>query len=92
MRSQKTEGSTNHLSMLKVALVTLTLLSTTCVPFLEAQRRGRKSPAQDRFANLGFKVGTAFPDITLPDLDRGQASSLAKYRGKKLIVLHFASW
>ncbi|MFT7617577.1 MAG: hypothetical protein ACI97A_001216 [Planctomycetota bacterium] len=46
----------------------------------------------DRHGNLGFKTGEAFPDIVLPNVENGKPMSLADFRGKKLLVLHFASW
>ena len=46
----------------------------------------------DRYAHLGFKTGEAFPDILLPDVESGKLRSLKEFRGKKIVVLHFASW
>ncbi len=43
-------------------------------------------------SRLGFTVGEAFPDIVLPDINTLKPTSLSDFRGKKLIVLHFASW
>lgn len=36
-------------------------------------------------------VGDRFPDMTLPLIEGGE-SSLARFRGKKVILIHFASW
>ncbi len=32
------------------------------------------------------------PDFILPSIDGGEAIQLSKYRGKKVLLLHFASW
>ena len=37
-------------------------------------------------------VGTRHPDFTLAAVDGGKPVSLSDYRGKKVILLHFASW
>lgn len=46
----------------------------------------------DPYAHLGFKTGAMFPDIVLPEISNGKPMSVADFAGKKLIVLHFASW
>jgi hypothetical protein len=38
------------------------------------------------------KVGQRHPDFTLPDLATGKPVSLADFRGKKVLLIHFASW
>ncbi len=38
------------------------------------------------------RVGEQHPDFTLPAIDRGEAVSLSDYRGKKVLLIHFASW
>ena len=40
----------------------------------------------------GLNPGEAFPTIALPSAVDGRFSSLADYRGKKVIVNIFASW
>jgi peroxiredoxin len=40
---------------------------------------------------LNVEVGEAVPVHPLPDLE-GKARSVADYRGKKLVLLIFASW
>ena len=37
-------------------------------------------------------VGSRHADFTLPNIDSGKPVSLADFRGKKVILLHFASW
>ena len=46
--------------------------------------------AADRPA-LGIAKGEFYPDFRLPLLD-GEAGRLSDYRGKKIILFHFASW
>jgi hypothetical protein len=45
-----------------------------------------------RAAAAEFKAGDPFPTITLPRIDDGQASSLAQFRGQRLMLHIFASW
>ena len=40
---------------------------------------------------IGTKVGQLHPDFRLPNLDGG-FRRLSDYRGKKVLLLHFASW
>ena len=50
--------------------------------------------ASSRAARPGpvFEVGAAFPTLALPALEDGRPSSVADYRGKKVILHVFASW
>ena len=44
-------------------------------------------------AGLGeIEMNQPFPDLLLPDLETGQPSSLAKYRGERIVLHVFASW
>ena len=38
------------------------------------------------------RVGQRHPDFTLPSIDGGKPVSLSRYRGKKVLLIHFASW
>ncbi len=38
------------------------------------------------------QVGELHPDFVLPQLEDRQAVSLAQFRGKKVLLIHFASW
>ena len=40
----------------------------------------------------GFNPGEAFPTVALPAAADGRPTSLADFRGKKVIVNIFASW
>jgi hypothetical protein len=37
-------------------------------------------------------VGQRHPDFTLPDMATGKPASLSDFRGKKVLLIHFASW
>lgn len=37
-------------------------------------------------------VGARHPDFTLPDIATGKPVSLADFRGKKVLLIQFASW
>jgi hypothetical protein len=45
--------------------------------------------AQEAYAPA---VGEPHPNITLPSIETRQAISLSDYRGKKVLLAHFASW
>jgi len=38
------------------------------------------------------KVGQRHPDFTLPDIRTGKPVSLSEFRGKKVLLIQFASW
>jgi len=38
------------------------------------------------------RVGQLHPEFKLPNVENGQAVSLSDYRGKKTLLVHFASW
>jgi hypothetical protein len=38
------------------------------------------------------KVGAPLPDFTLPRIDNGEPVSLSDYRGRKVLLVMFASW
>ncbi len=40
---------------------------------------------------IGTKVGQMYPDFILPSLD-GEPIQLSDYRGRKTLLIHFASW
>jgi len=47
--------------------------------------------AQARLPEIGTSVGSMYPDFKLPTLDDG-LKRLSDYRGKKVLLFHFASW
>lgn len=50
-----------------------------------SQSRGDAPPV------VGTRVGQVHPDFLLPKLD-GKFGRLSDYRGKKVLLIHFASW
>ena len=46
------------------------------------------APAQ---RTIGTKEGQMYPDFLLPNLD-GRLGRLSDHRGKKVLLIHFASW
>lgn len=38
------------------------------------------------------KIGDRQPDFTLPDIADGKPVSLSDFRGKKVLLVQFASW
>ncbi len=49
------------------------------------------SARADEEPPIGTAVGEAYPDFVLPTLE-GNDVRLSDYRGKKVLLLHFASW
>lgn len=47
--------------------------------------------AVDESPVIGVKRGEMYPDFVLPTLD-GELKRLSDYRGKKILLFHFASW
>ena len=45
----------------------------------------------DQEPAIGTAVGQAYPDFVLPSL-AGEDVRLSDYRGKKVLLFHFASW
>ena len=43
-------------------------------------------------ANYRPQVGQTHSDFALPDIETGQLRTLSSYRGKKVLLVHFASW
>lgn len=69
-----------HLSQAAAVLALVVLLAVSAAP----------APAQRLDAR--FEVGKPFPDLTLPSLEDGTPTSIADFRGKKLLLHVFASW
>lgn len=38
------------------------------------------------------KVGERCPDFTLPNIETGKATKLSDFKGKKVLLIQFASW
>ena len=41
---------------------------------------------------VGKDVGQAYPQVVLPGLDGKRSLALSDFRGKKVILIEFASW
>ena len=48
--------------------------------------------SHDSAASYAPKVGEKHPDFTLPRIDDGAPVSLSNFRGKKVLLIQFASW
>lgn len=38
------------------------------------------------------RVGQFHPDFTLPNIEDNKPVSLSQFRGRKVLLIHFASW
>jgi hypothetical protein len=63
-------------------------------PFAVAAQQPKPKPIWARNNPLprGLNPGEAFPTIALPSAVDGKPTSLAEFRGRKVIVNIFASW
>jgi peroxiredoxin len=43
-------------------------------------------------AQYAPRVGKPHPDFVLPNIENGKPIRLSQYRGKKVLLVHFASW
>ena len=50
------------------------------------------STARASAASYAPKVGEKHPDFTLPRINDGAPVSLSNFRGKKVLLIQFASW
>jgi hypothetical protein len=64
------------------------LLPLTLTAALAAPLAAR--PAQD--LEVGMRAGQVLPDIELPLIDGSGSARLSELRGKKLLLVTFASW
>ncbi len=67
--------------MLRTILVAAALLGTLSATDCVHAQRG-----------YAPTVGKPHAEITLPRIDTGQRVSLSDYLGKKVLLIHFASW
>ena len=51
---------------------------------------GSETMAQEG-PEIGVKKGQMYPDFLLPTVD-GELGRFSDYRGKKILLFHFASW
>ena len=50
------------------------------------------SSASASTPQVGGKVGNVHPEIVLPSLDGKKTYALSQFRGKKVLLIQFASW
>ena len=50
------------------------------------------SPASASQTGGPWRVGAPLPDLSLPTIDGEQEIALADLRGKRLLLIEFASW
>lgn len=62
------------------AILALALITTATAMSVRAEQ-----------AQTGHRPGQVYPDFELPLLDGGKAR-LSDFRGKKVLLFHFASW
>ena len=43
-------------------------------------------------AQYPYEIGQVHPDFVFPDIETGDEHQLSDFRGKKLILINFASW
>jgi hypothetical protein len=41
---------------------------------------------------VGERVGDFYPDLELPTIERGAALRLSAFRGRRVLLIEFASW
>jgi hypothetical protein len=63
----------------------LVLALATCGAMLGSTSVGSGAPYAPR-------VGERHPDFTLPTIDNRTQTSLSGFRGKKVLLIQFASW
>jgi hypothetical protein len=62
--------------------ITLFVVASAVVATATLSRAGSYAP----------RVGQQHPDFTLPNIATGKPVSLSDFRGKKVLLIHFASW
>lgn len=82
-------------SLSRIATMSLALIASYVFSLgtVSAQTTTLQDPyliAESYSASKG--QGSAHPDFILPSIDSGDSIQLSKFRGKKVLLLHFASW
>ena len=63
----------------------------TCVISIQSEVTAQKGPS-DSSGRYHPQIGRPHPDFELPNIETGEKVSLTQFRGKQLLLLHFASW
>ena len=50
---------------------------------------GQQAAVADEYR---LQAGQPHPDFVLPRIDNGEPVALSQFRGKKVLLIHFASW
>jgi len=66
------------------------LVSASALILLMNTNNCNAQPSQQQ--SVGTEVGQFFPDFRLPSLEDGSLVSLSSFRGKKVLLIQFASW
>ncbi len=66
---------------------TMTVAVVLCVCFAPTAEQSNA----DEPPPIGTDVGQMYPDFILPSLE-GEPIRLSDYRGRKTLLIHFASW
>jgi len=77
-----TEPLYGHKKGLAMRPMTLFVVVSAVVATATLARAGSYAP----------RVGQRHPDFTLPNIATGKPVSLSDFRGKKVLLIHFASW
>ena len=48
--------------------------------------------AHPQDVSIGWREGELLPDLELPTIDGAETHRLSDFRGKKLLLVQFASW
>lgn len=75
-----------------LAFAAVTILSTFATSQLFAQESSKQPTRNSATRIYRPKVGEMHVDFLLPNIDDRQPLSLSSFRGKKVLLLHFASW
>ena len=65
--------------------------SLAVLVFLTLSAGPLTAAAAEELPAIGIGQGQSYPDFLLPKLD-GELGRLSDYRGKKVLLFHFASW
>ena len=70
----------------------ITFAFLLCVFATSTITSGQDDVASKIHRNYKPEVGKPHPDFILPSIEDGKQLQLSDYRGKKVLLLHFASW
>ena len=74
------------------SLTSFLLAGCLCIPLNSVDmQQGAKAVHEAASIVIGIRVGEMHPDFFLPRID-GSYGRLSDYRGRKVFLIHFASW